>query len=329
MALQTTWFFLWGLLWAIFFMTDGFDFGVGIIYPFLAKSDSDKHIMIRAIGPLWNGNEVWLIAAIGVTFAAFPIFYSAMFSSLYSPLMIVLFALIIRGVSFEFRDKVDSKIWKTIWDNAIFIGSFTPALLFGIIFTSIFAGVPIDADGVHCRNFITPYNVLGGVCFICLFIMHGILWLIYRTYGPIKTRGEILATKIWPLVIVFITIFLFMSAIFTNLYDNYIRYPILMLIILEIIGAASSIRYFLAKKEYFKSWISSAGLIFGFIFFGFIGIFPNLLKSSTNEIYNITIYNSSSSPLALQIMFIAVIIFIPIILGYQIWTYKFFGGGEE
>ena len=131
MELQTVWFFIWGLLWAVFFMTDGFDLGIGTLYPFLGKSERDKHMMIHAMGPLWDGNEVWLLTAGGVTFAAFPLVYAVMFSSLYSALMLILFALILRGVSFEFRNKVDSVAWKKVWDISIFIGSFLPALLFG------------------------------------------------------------------------------------------------------------------------------------------------------------------------------------------------------
>ncbi|MBW1841983.1 MAG: cytochrome d ubiquinol oxidase subunit II, partial [Deltaproteobacteria bacterium] len=158
MVLQTIWFFLWGLLWAIFFMTDGFDFGVGTLYPFLGKRDEDKRIMINAVGPLWDGNEVWLITAAGVTFAAFPTVYAVMFSSLYSALMLILFSLILRGVSFEFRGKVDDPRWRKIWDTCIFIGSFVPALLFGVVFANIFQGIPIDKNGLYQGTFFTLLN---------------------------------------------------------------------------------------------------------------------------------------------------------------------------
>src|SRR6056297_1305718 len=126
MELQTIWFFLWGLLWAVFFMTDGFNFGIGTIYPFAGKTDTDRRTMLNAMGPLWDGNEVWLITAGGVTFAAFPLVYATMFSALYTPLMLILFALILRGVSFEFRSKMDHPGWKRIWDMCIFIGSAAP-----------------------------------------------------------------------------------------------------------------------------------------------------------------------------------------------------------
>ena len=160
MSLEAIWFFLWGLLWAIFFMTDGFDFGVGTLYPFLGKSDPDRRLMINSVGPLWDGNEVWLIAAGGITFAAFPTVYATMFSSLYSALMLILFALILRGVSFEFRGKIDHPVWKRIWDTTIFIGSAAPALLFGVAFANIFRGLPFDSQGYHgtLLSLLNPYG---------------------------------------------------------------------------------------------------------------------------------------------------------------------------
>ena len=149
MELQITWFFLWGLLWAVFFITDGFDFGIGTLMPFLAKNDNEKRIMLNAMGPFWDGNEVWLIAAGGVTFAAFPILYAKMFSSLYAALMLILFALILRGVAMEFRGKVENPMWRQVWDFCLFFGSVVPALLFGVAFANFFRGIPIDADGLY------------------------------------------------------------------------------------------------------------------------------------------------------------------------------------
>ena len=203
MLLQSVWFFIWGLLWAVFFMTDGFDMGIGSLYPFLGKSERDRNMMIHAMGPLWDGNEVWLITAGGVTFAAFPLVYAVMFSSLYSALMLILFALILRGVSFEFRNKVDSMAWKRVWDGCIFLGSFLPALLFGVAFGNIFKGIPIDQDGIYQGTLFTllnPYGLLAGVLFVCLFLTHGALWLAIRTDGDLSQRAERLAGKLWPVL---------------------------------------------------------------------------------------------------------------------------------
>ena len=329
MVLQTIWFFLWGLLWAVFFMTDGFDLGIGTLYPFLGKTDQDKRMMINALGPLWDGNEVWLITAGGVTFAAFPLVYSVMFSSLYSALMLILFALILRGVSFEFRGKVESRRWRKVWDICIFIGSFAPALLFGVAFANIFKGIPIDHNGIYQGTLFTllnPYGLLGGVLFVLLFVTHGALWLSIKSDGDLHERSVSTAKKIWPVLVCVAVIFLIASRFATGLYDNYLKHPSYFIVILITVLALLSIRYFLAKKTYFKAWFASALTIVGATFFGVIGLFPNLFPSSLNPRYSLTANNASSSPLTLKIMLIVVILFIPVVIGYQIWAYHLFKG---
>src|SRR5512139_821611 len=146
--LETIWFALWGVLWAVYFVLDGFDLGLGSLMPVVAKDERDRRVVVNAMGPFWDGNEVWLITAGGVTFAAFPRVYAVMFSSLYTPLMLLLFALILRGISFEFRGKVDSPGWRALWDATLVIGSFLPALLLGVAFANIFKGLPLDAEGI-------------------------------------------------------------------------------------------------------------------------------------------------------------------------------------
>ncbi|MDM8543910.1 cytochrome d ubiquinol oxidase subunit II [Desulfococcaceae bacterium HSG9] len=329
MALQITWFYLWGLLWAIFFITDGFDFGVGALLPFLGKNDDEKRMMINSIGPLWDGNEVWLITAGGVTFAAFPLVYATMFSTLYTPLMLILFALILRGVSFEFRGKVESPAWRFIWDTCTFIGSVAPAILFGVAFANIFKGIPFDGQGVYHGTLLTllnPYGLLGGVLFLVLFLQHGTLWTAIKTEGDLHERAALTATFLWPIVLVVAVIFLIYSAFATSLYANYIANPIWFLVILITVAALLGVRYFVGKKEWFKAWFASALTIAGAVFFGIIGLFPNLYPSSIKAEFNLTAFNASSSPLTLQIMLIVVIIFIPIVLCYQIWAYNLFKG---
>ncbi len=329
MELQIIWFFIWGLLWAIFFMTDGFDFGIGILYPFLGKSDTDKRIMINALGPLWDGNEVWLITAGGVTFAAFPIVYSVMFSTLYTPLMLILFALIIRGVSFEFRSKLEEPGWRKLWDTCIFIGSFVPALLFGVAFANIFQGIPFDADSRFVGNLFTllnPYGILGGVLFLLLFMMHGALWLAIKTEGELNARVVKTATKIWPVLVAVAVIFLIASKFATKLYANYFNNPALFLVIILTVAGLLGIRVMLSKQKYFLAWASSSLTIVGATFFGICGLFPTLFPSSVDAALSLTAYNASSSPLTLKIMLIVVILFIPIVIGYQVWAYNLFKG---
>ncbi len=327
MALETVWFFLWGLLWALYFATDGFDLGIGALYPVLGKNDVDKKTMINAMGPLWDGNEVWLLTAGGVTFAAFPLVYSVMFSSLYTALMLILFALIIRGVSFEFRNKIDNKAWFIIWDACIFVGSFAPAVLFGVAFANIFQGIPIDGDGLFKGTLLTllnPYGLLGGVLFLLLFVQHGANWIAIRSEGDLRERAAKMASLIWPALLVVAVIFLVASWFATSLYDNYLNHPYLFLVILITVAALVGIRFFLSKKEWFKAWFASGLTIIGATFFGVIGLFPNLFPSSINPKYSLSAYNASSSPLTLKIMLIVVIIFVPMVLAYQIWTYNLF-----
>ncbi|HYA02276.1 MAG TPA: cytochrome d ubiquinol oxidase subunit II, partial [Syntrophobacteria bacterium] len=184
--LETTWFVLWGVLWAVYFMLDGFDLGLGSLMPVLARNDTDRRIIYNAMGPFWDGNEVWLISAGGVTFAAFPRAYALLFSSLYTALMLVLFALIFRAVAFEFRGKVDHPAWRKLWDSCLVFGSFLPALLLGVAFANIFRGIPFDAEGLYRGSLITllnPYGLIGGVLFLCLFLVHGSIWLAIKAQG--------------------------------------------------------------------------------------------------------------------------------------------------
>ncbi len=329
MILQSIWFFLWGLLWAVFFITDGFDFGVGTLYPFLGKTDRDKRVMINSLGPLWDGNEVWLITAGGVTFAAFPLVYATMFSSLYTALMLILFALILRGVSFEFRGKVDSPAWRMLWDTCIFIGSVLPAILFGVAFANIFAGLPLDENHLFQGNLLTllnPYGLLGGVLFLCFFLVHGALWLTLRADGDLRQRAEKTANLVWPVLLVVAVAFLLLGTKTTQLYRNYLAHPPLFLVILATVAGLLGIKVFLVKQAYGKAWFSSALAIAGATFYGVIGLFPNLLPSSIDAQYSLTAFNASSSPLTLKIMLMVVLLFIPVVLVYQIWTYGLFTG---
>ncbi len=327
MLLETIWFGLWGLLWAVFFMTDGFDFGAGTLMPFVAKTDDEKRMTINALGPLWDGNEVWLLTAGGVTFAAFPLVYATMFSSLYSALMLILFALILRGVSFEFRSQIEGPGWRRLWDTCIFIGSFLPALLFGVAFANIFQGLPLAADNVYkgtLLGLLNPYGLCGGLLFLALFLVHGALWLCIKTEGALQQRAIAAANKLWPVELAIAVIFLVFTKFATNLYDNYFATPAFFLVILLTVAGLVGIKVFLARQAFFKAWFSSALTIVGATFFGIIGLYPNMFPSSINPKYSLTAHNSASSPLTLKIMLTVVIIFVPIVLIYQIWAYNLF-----
>jgi cytochrome d ubiquinol oxidase subunit II len=327
MVLESVWFFLWGLLWAVYFMTDGFDLGVGSLLPFLGKSEEDKKIMVNSLGPLWDGNEVWLLTAGGVTFAAFPKVYAVMFSSLYSALMLILFALIVRGVAFEFRGKVDSPAWRKIWDTCLFIGSILPAILFGVAFANIFRGIPIDADGVYQGTLLTllnPYGLVGGVLFLLLFLVHGALWLSIKSGGDLQQRAVAAAHRLWPVELGFAVIFLITSMFATRLYDNYLAHPLLFLIVLLAVAGLLGIKVFLARQAMFKAWFSSALTIVAATFYGVIGLYPNMFPSNLDANFSLTAHNSASSALTLKIMLVVVILFVPIVLAYQTWNYFLF-----
>jgi cytochrome d ubiquinol oxidase subunit II len=329
MILQDIWFFLWGLLWAVYFVSDGFDLGIGTLLPFLGKSEGDRKVMRQAMGPVWDGNEVWLLTAGGVTFAAFPAVYAVMFSSLYSALMLVLFALIVRGVSFEFRSHVESPVWRGLWDSCLFIGSLAPAVLLGVAFANIFRGIPIDQNGIYHGTLFTllnPYGLLGGVLFLLLFLVHGSLWLSIKANGDLHERALNMAQKLWYGLLMAAVVFLIATKFATPLYDNYIDHPVLFVVVLITVATLLSTKMFLKKRAFWKAWFSSALTIIGATFFGVIGLYPNLFPSSINKQFSLTAHNASSSPLTLTVMLIVALIFVPIVLAYQIWTYHLFKG---
>lgn len=323
MDLGTIWFILWGVLWAVYFLLDGYDLGIGTIMPFFARDNDEKRIMYNAMGPFWDGNEVWLLTAGGVTFAAFPKTYAVMFSGLYTPLMLLLFALILRGVSFEFRSKVDSPGWRKIWDTCNFLGSFLPALLLGVAFANIFKGIPLDADGIFQGNLFTllnPYGLAGGVLFVLLFMHHGALWLAFKSEGDIRTRAVALAAKLWFLVAAVVVIFLVYSALATHLFTNYLATPALFLLLLVPVGGLLASCRCRRKGRLFGAWAGSAVLIFGTAMFGVMGIYPALLPSSLNPAWSMTIEGTASSPLTLSIMLGVALVFVPLVIAYQAWS---------
>lgn len=329
MELQNVWFFLWGLLWAVYFISDGFDLGIGSLLPFLGKTNEEKRIMYNSMGPLWDGNEVWLLTAGGVTFAAFPKVYAVMFSSLYSALMLILFSLIVRGVSFEFRSKVKDPRWQKIWDGCMFVGSLLPAIFFGAAFANIFRGIPIDGEGLYHGTLFTllnPYGLLGGVLFLLFFLIHGSIWLAIKSEGALHERAVGTASNLWPVLLVVAVIFLIASIFSTRLYDNYIAHPWLFVFIVITVLALLGIKVFLRKGSYWKAWLSSAITIVGATFYGVIGLFPNILPSSIRPQFSLTAHNASSSPLTLKIMLVVTLIFVPIVLVYQAWAYNLFKG---
>ena len=328
MEYQITWFILWGILWAVYFMADGFDFGVGILYPYLGKTDGEKRTIINSIGPVWDGNEVWLVTAGGATFAAFPVVYASMFSYLYSALLIILFALIMRGVAFEFRGKLDGEAWRRGWDWVIFLGSLIPALLFGVAFGNIFQGLPMDRAGYHGSliGLLNPYGLLTGLLFVTLFIVHGALWTAMKTLGALSARAATLAKNSWVGLLLVAVLFLVNTAFQTNLYRNFLANPIWLVVPAVAVLSLAAIRIYLLKNNYLHSFFASCLAILTVTFTGIIGLYPNLIPSSLDPAYSLTIFNASSSVYTLKIMTVVALLFVPVVIAYQIWVYRVFRG---
>jgi len=306
---------------------DGFDLGLGALMPFLAKNDGERRVIFNAQGPFWDGNEVWLLTAGGATFAAFPKAYAVMFSSLYTPLMLLLFALIVRGISFEMRSKEEAAWWRRTWDTCMVVGSFLPALLLGVAFANIFEGLPLDTDGILHGNLLTllnPYALLGGVLFVLLFTVHGSLWLAVKSSGEMRGRGAAMAARLWVPLLVAAVAFLVATWFATDLYANIGRLPLLAIFpLLAVLGLLGS-RYFLAGRAYWKAWGASAATIAGATAFGVSGLYPRLLPSRLDPAATLTAFNSASSHLTLSIMLGVALVFVPIVLLYQVWVYRTF-----
>lgn len=321
--METIWFFLWTLLWAVYFILDGFDLGMGSLMPFLASNDHERRVIYNAQGPYWDGNEVWLITAGGVTFAAFPNAYAVMFSALYAPLLILLFCLIFRAVAFEFRGKGDSCTWIFSWDVCMTLGSFLPALLLGVAFANLFMGIPIDGNGVYHGNILkllNPYGLAGGVLFVIMFCYHGALWLELKSEGNLQVKAFKAARVLWPLLLSMVLVFLALTGHYTESFDRLAQHPAAYAALaLAVIGLVAS-RLSLHSSTLI-AWICSALFILGLTFFGVFGMYPGIILSSIDPAYSITIFNGSSSPLTLKIMLTVTLCAVPVVLAYQAWVY--------
>lgn len=313
-------------------MTDGFVLGTGFLSGFLAKNDIEKRVLINAVGPVWDGNEVWLITAGGATFAAFPTTYALMFSNLYTALLLLLFALIVRGVSFEFRGKIDAPAWRGAWDGAIIISSFLPALLFGVAFGNIFKGIPMRNDFTNLSfnydgsllTLLNPYALLTGILFVLLFAVHGALYVAIKTTGDLSDRAAAMADRLWIPLLVVAVAFLGYTYPATRLYDNYGNVPVLLVIPLIAVCSLLMVKLLTLRGKLHKAFAFSCLTILFVCYTGIAGLFPNLIPSNVDAASNLTIYNSSSSLLTLKIMTGVALVFVPIVIAYKIWVYRVF-----
>ncbi len=325
MDLNTIWFLLIAILFIGYFFLEGFDFGVGILMPFVSEDDTDRRLVINSIGPYWDGNEVWLITAGGAMFAAFPHWYATLFSGFYLPLLLILLALILRAVGFEFRSKLAAQGWRRTADQFIFWGSLLPAVLWGVAFANIVRGVPIGEDMYYTGGFfnlLNPYALLGGAVSLLIFTLHGAVFLSLRTSGSVRDRAHKIAQSIWLPSLAVMVVFAGFGYVQTDLHTRLGVIPGT----LPLLAACSyiAIAVFLKKKQ--DGWAfasTSLTIVFGAAVI-FEGMFPRVMLSSTDPAYHLTIYNASSSPLTLRVMLIVALFFVPIVLGYQGWSYYVF-----
>ncbi len=320
--LQNIWFLLIGVLLAGYSILDGFDLGMGSLFPFLAKSGKDKEILYQTIGPFWDGNEVWLLTGGGALFAAFPHAYATVFSGFYLALMLVLFALIFRAVSLEFRSH-DPKRQK-IWDGAFIVGSFLPSLLFGVALGNVIQGIPLNSGMDFTGNFFTllrPFPLVIGLFGLTAILLQGSTYASLKTEGRIQERSRKVSQKLWLIYVFFLVFSLFVSIFIIPGAVRKIGAWIFTGVVA--VGLISMKWAFRKKKDGMAFFSSSLGFV------GLWGIagslhFPNLVKASSGPALSLTIYNSSSSELTLKVMLIIALVGMPLVVGYTVYLYKIF-----
>ena len=317
--LNVIWFVLIAVLYGMYFILEGFDMGVGILLPFLGKGqDIRKRVVLNTIGPHWDGNEVWLVTAGGATFAAFPIWYATLFSGFYLALLLILVALIIRAIAIEFRGKEDNKIWKAFCDAGIFIGSLIPAYLWGVAFGNMIHGVPIDGTMNYVGGFVdllNPFSLVMGLISLLTFVFHGAMYLSLKIKGDLSVDARKAGIAVWfPL---FLSILL-LTAI--NFGKNLLPLFGMFLLIAISVGMVLLAR----KKKTVGAFLLSTGLIIVFTVLIFTSLFPNVMVSSIDPTFNLTVYNAASGPYTLTAMLVVAGLLVPFVLLYTAWAYFVF-----
>lgn len=321
MDLTIVWFGLIALLWTGYLVLEGFDFGVGMLLHQLPRDRRERRVMINTVGPVFDGNEVWLITAAGAMFAAFPEWYATTFSAYYLPLLLVLLALIVRNVGFEFRHKWPDLVWQQRWERAITVGSVVPAVVWGVLLTGLVGGIPIDADAVYVgglAELFTPYALLGGLVTSTLFLTHGALFTALKTVGPLRHRARALALRLGALSGT--------SLAALVLWTSLVHSDTLWTLVLGAVAVAALALGLLAARLGREGWafVGTSLAVAALVGTLYATLFPNLVVSSLDPAWNLTIANASSTPYTLSIMTVASLVTLPVVIGYQAWTYWVF-----
>ena len=320
MELTTVWFILIAVLWVGYFVLEGFDFGVGMLLPVIGREEKERRVLINTIGPLWDGNEVWVLVAGGATFAAFPEWYATLFSGFYLPLLLILVALIVRGLAFEYRAKRDDAQWRARWDAAIVVGSAVPALLWGVAFANILRGVAIDGDMEYAGGFfnlLNPYALLGGLTTLLLFLTHGAVFISLKTDGRVRAHARDLAVRIGVAAAVVTVAFLGWTQIDTGSVGSAAAFAA---------AAVALVFGLLAVLSGREGW----GFVGTFLAIGlgvaglFLALFPDVMPTTLSDGVGLTTTNAAATDYTLKIMTIVAVIFTPVVLAYQAWTYWVF-----
>ncbi|MCX4576154.1 cytochrome d ubiquinol oxidase subunit II [Streptomyces sp. NBC_01571] len=320
MELHDVWFVLIAVLWTGYFFLEGFDFGVGILTGLLARGRAEKRVLINTIGPVWDGNEVWLLSAGGATFAAFPEWYATLFSGFYLPLLLILVCLIVRGVAFEYRAKRPEENWQRNWETAIFWTSLIPAFLWGVAFGNIVHGVKIDKSFEYVGglgDLLNPYAILGGLVTLTLFTFHGTVFVGLKTVGDIRERARGLSLQVGLVTAVLALAFLSWTQV-----DNGDGKSLVAMIV-AVVALVAALAAARAGREGWAFALSGLTIVAAVAML-FLTLFPNVMPSSLNEDWSLTVTNASSSPYTLKIMTWCAGIATPIVLLYQGWTYWVF-----
>ncbi|MFF0789866.1 cytochrome d ubiquinol oxidase subunit II [Streptomyces spiralis] len=320
MELHDVWFVLIAVLWTGYFFLEGFDFGVGVLTKLLARNRAEKRVLINTIGPVWDGNEVWLLSAGGATFAAFPEWYATLFSGFYLPLLVILVCLIVRGVAFEYRAKRPEENWQRNWETAIFWCSLIPAFLWGVAFGNIVRGVRIDRNLEYVGSvgdLLNPYALLGGLVTLTLFTFHGAVFTALKTVGDIRERARRLALRVGLVTAVAVVAFL----LWTQAHSGNVRSLVAL-----VVAVAALVVALVANQIGREGWaFALSGLtIVAAVAMLFLSLFPNVMPSTLDADWSLTVTNASSSPYTLKIMTWCAGIATPIVLLYQGWTYWVF-----
>ena len=325
MSLQTVWFLLIAVLWIGYFILEGFDFGVGMLLKQVSSNEADRRAVLTTLGPLWDGNEVWLLVAGGATFAAFPEWYATLFSGFYLPLFLILVGLIVRGVALEYRSKYGKAQWRQRWDIAIVISSGIPALLWGVAFSNIVKGVPIERINGHLEytggffNLLNPYALLGGVVTLTVFLTHGAIFLSLKTAGDIRKKSRALVTRYGLVAAVAAVAYL----VWTIALLPEKKAIVLLLSALVALFWLAALGMNLRGREGWAFIFSSLAIV-SFVSDLFSALYPRVMPSSISKAFDLTITNASSTDYTLKTMTVVAVIMTPIVLIYQGWTYWVF-----